>query len=218
MNKRCLGRARLAAQQDRERIAAAAHARARLRGRGRRRPPGASAAASARGDLVGARAGRDRPCLRPELWRMRRQRRRRRGLHARPLGLAGPDGGGARVRRQPATLLDAIDGRAGACSERVALRALHWLNRNTRGRRAAQHRRALRPRQRPLRAVPRPDHDVLRRRSSRTPRRTLEEASLRKLDRICRKLELQARRPPARDRHRLGRHGAARRARTTAAA
>ena len=66
-------------------------------------------------------------------------------------------------------------------------------------------RRALRPRQRPLRAVPRRDDDVLGRASSTTPGTPLHEAQVAKLDRICRQARPAARRPPAGDRHRLGR-------------
>ena len=52
---------------------------------------------------------------------------------------------------------------------------------------------------------------------SPAPRRRLEEAQLAKLDRICDGLRLGPERPPARDRHRLGRPGDPRRRRSTAA-
>ena len=73
-------------------------------------------------------------------------------------------------------------------------------------------RRPLRPRQRPLRAVPRRDDDVLVRHLPH-PDATLDDAALHKLERVCRKLELRPERPPARDRHRLGRARRPRRAR-----
>ena len=50
------------------------------------------------------------------------------------------------------------------------------------------------------------------------PAATLQKPRSRKIDLICRKLELHARGPPARDRHGLGRLRAARRAATSAAA
>ena len=50
-----------------------------------------------------------------------------------------------------------------------------------------------------------------------SPQATLEEAQRAKLDRACWALRAQAGGPPARDRHRLGRHGRARRRSATAA-
>ena len=84
--------------------------------------------------------------------------------------------------------------------------------------RAPQHRRALRSRQRFLPPVPRRDDDVFVARRSSTRHMSLHEAQLARLDLICRKLELKPTRPRARDRHRLGRLRAARRADATAAA
>ena len=70
-------------------------------------------------------------------------------------------------------------------------------------RRAPQHRGALRPRQRLLRALPRRDDDLLVR-DLRGRGRASAEAQRRKLRRVCEQLELTARRPRARDRLRLG--------------
>ena len=79
-------------------------------------------------------------------------------------------------------------------------------------------RRPLRPRQRPLRAVPRRADDVLVRPSSHRRRHPRGGAALHKLELVCRKLDLGPRRPPARDRHRLGRARRPRRRASTAAA
>ena len=59
------------------------------------------------------------------------------------------------------------------------------------GRARAQHRRPLRPRQRHVRAVPRPRGDDVLERLLRAPARTLEQAQHSRLERICDALELQ---------------------------
>ena len=91
------------------------------------------------------------------------------------------------------------------------------LTRNTPQRAPQGHRRALRPRQRALRAMLDPTMmyscAVFERRDP-----TLEEAQVAKLERICDKLDLGAGRPRAGDRHRLGRLRGARRERRAAAA
>ena len=89
-------------------------------------------------------------------------------------------------------------------------RAWPAIERNTPDRRRAQHLAALRPLERAVRAVPGRDDDVLvrrvrARRHARTGPARASTTALREL------VELRARRSPARDRQRLGRHGDARR-------
>ena len=67
----------------------------------------------------------------------------------------------------------------------------HAFRRNSRRGQPQEHPRPLRPRQRLLRALPRRDDDLLLRRSSSARTRRLREASVEKLDRICRKLDLR---------------------------
>ena len=86
--------------------------------------------------------------------------------------------------------LDAHGNRPGAPRRLGHARAARAQPQHAHGQ-PAQHRRALRPGQRLVRAVPRRHPDVLRRRSSPTPSESLEAAQRRKLERICRKLDLQ---------------------------
>ena len=72
------------------------------------------------------------------------------------------------------------------------------------GRQPPQHRRALRPRQRPLRADARRDHGVFLRRL-RAGRRDPARGAAREVRAHLPQAAAGARRPPARDRHRLGR-------------
>ncbi len=85
------------------------------------------------------------------------------------------------------------------------------------GRQPAQHRRALRPRQRVLPAVPRRDADVLLRAVRAAGHDARRRPRLRSW-RPSAASSRSARRPRARDRHRLGRLRHARRAASTAAA
>ena len=92
-------------------------------------------------------------------------------------------------------------GRAGC----TALR--HLLNRNTRARQPQEHPRALRPRQRVLRAVAGPDDDLLERAVRRRPgARRSKPAQARQVPRASSaQLALEPGRARARDRLRLGR-------------
>ena len=67
-------------------------------------------------------------------------------------------------------------------------RVLHWLNRNSPDGSRAQHRRALRSRQRPVRADARRDHGVLLRHLRARRRRRCTRRQIAKFERICRKL------------------------------
>ena len=108
-----------------------------------------------------------------------------RELRRRPLGLRRPRHAGAHRGARDAPL------RPGAARARAAQRLGRLVPRNTRAPLAAPHRRALRPRRRPLRALPRRVDDVLGRRLRRIPARRSREAQEAKLERICRTLELR---------------------------
>ena len=127
----------------------------------------------------------------PAAWRslLQRQRRPRRGLRRRALGDRRPGRADAdrRPRAAPAST---------ACAALIARPRglLHRLRRlvpdNTRERRPPPHLRPLRPRQRPLRRLPRRADDVLLRLLPATRAPSLEEAQLAKLERICEQLRL----------------------------
>ena len=136
--------------------------------------------------------------------RAARQRRPRRGLRRRPLGDRRP--GRADPDRRPR----AARPRRPARRCRPAARppptgSRRLVPENTRRRRPREHLRPLRPRQRPLRRLPRPADDVLLRLLPGRAPASLEEAQTAKLERICRRLRLGPGRPPAGDRQRLGR-------------
>ena len=108
--------------------------------------------------------------------------------------------------------LRGLDGLRGAVARSRGL--LHRLRRlvpeNTRGGARQQHLRPLRPRQRPLRLLPRRADDVLLRllpAAGREPR----GGAGRQARPDLRAAAARAREPPARDRHRLGRAGDPRR-------
>ena len=134
----------------------------------------------------------------------------RRVLHGGRLGLRGPDRPADRLRgarrrpRADAVPAAADHGRAQAAARR----------RPDQGGRAPQHRPPLRPVQRVLRPLPRPDHDVLlgpvrdRRRRLAGRRRPAARAGAAAQDRpAARPGAGRARQPAARGRHRLGRAG-----------
>ncbi len=118
-----------------------------------------------------------------------RQRRPRRDLRRRPLGdrrpgLADPD-------RRPRAARDRRSARPPSPSRAAGLHRVRGLvPENTRSRRPQTHLRPLRPRQRPLRRLPRRADDVLLRLLPAAQRPSLEEAQLAKLDRICEQLRL----------------------------
>ncbi len=87
-----------------------------------------------------------------------RLHRRRRGLYPRLLEQPGPDGGGPRVRQQPrrAGRHGRWPGAPGPAADPGPALAQPQHPQGF----AEKHRRPLRPGQRPVRAIPRPDHDV----------------------------------------------------------
>ena len=128
---------------------AADHRPARRPGPRRRRPD-----ERAPGGDPGPRPRRRDPP--PAAWRDRRGR----GLHGRPVVLAGPRRAHRAGRAATASAL-ALDAGWWHRLLQLPLRLAHRARRNTVRRRAAQHPRPLRPGQRPVPAVPRRDDDVL---------------------------------------------------------
>ena len=106
-------------------------------------------------------------------------------------------------------VLDGMEGGIGApdgaAAESAALGCAQHAHRQP-----AQYRRALRPRQRLLPAVSRPDDDVFERACSSAPDMTLAEASRREARPHLPQARSEADRSCARNRHRLGRLRAAR--------
>ena len=93
---------------------------------------------------------------------------------------------------------------AAAAARPAAARRRAWCPKNTAPGRAREHLRPLRPRQPPVRVVPRRADDVLGgrlRRPGRDPRAGAADEARADL----RRARARPRRPPARDRHRLGR-------------
>ena len=146
------------------------------------------------------------PRVLPPARRLRPDRVRR-VLHGGGLGQHRPDRAAHRVRRarrRPRPALAAAAAQAGRPPPAAGRPA------DRRGR-AAQHRPPLRPVQRPVRAVPRRDHDLLQRpvpRTGRRPRRLGPRGSAAPQDRPApRPGRGGAGLPGARGRHRLGRAG-----------
>ena len=175
------------------------------------RPPRRSS--RARGDASWGRAARTRPSV-------VRSRRAWRALLRGSRGLAESYADGhwdspdltavIRVAARNAPVLDAL-APARVRRREPYQRARGALVRNTRSRSRARHRRALRPRQRAVRADARPDDAPTRARCSTGPDTSLEDASLAKLELVCEKLDARPVGPRAGDRHRLGRVRGARR-------
>ena len=119
----------------------------------------------------GSPAGDRRRALDPRVWPRARARRQGpgRGLRRRALGLARPDRGDRGRRAQPATAIDAVRRRLTPRARAAGSAPARCSRRNTPRRARARHRRALRPRQRPVRADARRDDDVLGR-DLRAPR------------------------------------------------
>ena len=95
----------------------------------------------------------------------------RRGLRRRAVGLADLVGAAAARRARTAARSTACGAGSRPLRRAAAAAAPRGRRRNTRRRRPAQHRRPLRPRQRALRAVPRPRRMIYSCALSSTPRR-----------------------------------------------
>ena len=134
--------------------------------------------------------------------RVRRHGRRRRGLPPRPVARGRPHRADPPDDREPRR--DAVDGGRRRDRDRAAAAQPALAQPQQPGRQPPQHRRALRPRQRPLRADARRDHGLFLRRV-RAGRRDPARGAAREVRAHLPQAAAGARGPPARDRHRLGR-------------
>ena len=130
--------------------------------------------------------------------------RRRRSLHGRPVDLRRPGGPRPHPGAQPRPAR--WHGRRPGETRRLGDANLAWLPPQHPRRQPEEHRRALRPRQSVVQAFPRRQHDVFvgdLHLARRRPGNGIDAQARAHL----RKTAALRRRPPARDRHRLGRHG-----------